>query len=291
MSPTKNYEVLFPKLQAHPELLKSLTPPEFEQFIAELLESFGWKIQHADRKIDGNFDFSAVSPIGPDLNATWLVECKAVPPSRPIGAKEIQDLYVAKLDADASNALLVTTGQFTNGAKDFARSKRNLRLADRKQILVWLKKSKLQSPPTIDELINIIHQSVGHELSEDRQERVVSELTPFLVNAELASFQNAVFDDRLAIQEATLATVRLTKILRPSEGSKVAIWRICSRLLREELALTPSELDELIKIAADDDINSPDDTLDWLFKHIPNKNRGLGFDKKNQRKRWREFGR
>lgn len=81
-----------------------------------------------------------MSKVDPDLQVVWIVECKPVSHSRAIGVEEVRDLHMARIDSGASNALLVTTGRFTEGAKVFTQTKRELHLVDYEQIVVWLHK-------------------------------------------------------------------------------------------------------------------------------------------------------
>jgi hypothetical protein len=93
------------------------------------------------------------------------VECKASSPSRPIGVQEVRELYGAKLEEGASNALLVTAGTFTQGAKDFAQSKRDLLLVDGDEVLTsWVRGSKPPIPRAKETLLRFVLKSTGNPL-------------------------------------------------------------------------------------------------------------------------------
>ncbi len=158
-------EALFQQVREHPEMLRTLAPGEFEQLVGELLASFGWEVQPTPKGDNRGYNIFAVSTVGPGLQATWVVECKASSPSRPIGVKEIRDLYGAKLEVGASNALMVTAGTFTQGAKDFAQSKRDLLLVDGNEMLSsWLSGSKPPKPGAKETLLRFVLKSTGNPL-------------------------------------------------------------------------------------------------------------------------------
>jgi len=129
------------KVREHTDLLHTLSPREFKEVVAALVAGFGWQIQPKPNGADGGYDFSAVSETLPGLPVTWIVECKFMAPTRPIGVEEPRNLYGAKIGAGASNAMLVTNANFTPGAKSFAESKSDLHLIDYDQFVAWLGKA------------------------------------------------------------------------------------------------------------------------------------------------------
>jgi hypothetical protein len=123
------------------------------------------------------------------------------------------------------------------------------------------------APPTVEELIAIVEGSIGSGLPEEQLRAIVPELTPILGSAELAASQTIV-SDAFATQEAALVAVRLAKHLPRVEGAKLVLWRMCSRLLGNKLALTPAELDEFYAMSVADSSDAPHETLVWLEKHL-----------------------
>src|SRR5438552_5473113 len=126
MPTTKNNVTILRKVREHPEMLQALSPHEFEELIAHLLSAFGWKLQRTTNGADSGCDFSAISEVAPGLPVTWVVQCKFLPTPRAIGVEELRNLYGAKIDAGASNGVLVTNARFTSGARSFAESKGDL---------------------------------------------------------------------------------------------------------------------------------------------------------------------
>lgn len=129
------------ELQAEPELLRTLRGEEFEQLVADLLTQFGWTITGHESPED-DYDLRGEVLVKPDLRVTCLIECKTGSAPRIIGVDELRRLYGAKQIVGASNALFVTTLQFSQGAKDFAASKPDLQLCDFTGLVEWLKEMK-----------------------------------------------------------------------------------------------------------------------------------------------------
>ena len=122
----------------HPEKIYSLTPREFEEFIAELLHKFGYKVQLNPIGPDGGVDIIAEleGNIGSEL---MLVQCKRYKDSKKVGRPIIQQLHSNVYDHNASSGLVVTTSSFSRPAIEYiAQAKYRLRGADHSTIKKWL---------------------------------------------------------------------------------------------------------------------------------------------------------
>jgi restriction system protein len=107
---------LLARIGARPELMHELTPRQFEEFVAELYERHGFKVELTPASRDGGVDLYAVRY---DAFGSYLtvVDCKRYAPHRPVQVKLVRELYGAVQDKGASVGVLATTSSFTAGAK------------------------------------------------------------------------------------------------------------------------------------------------------------------------------
>jgi restriction system protein len=108
---------LLARIEARPELMRELTPRQFEEFVAELYERHGFDVQLTPASNDGGVDLYAVryDAFGSFLT---IVDCKRYAPHRPVQVKLVRELYGAVQDKGASVGVLATTSSFTAGAKN-----------------------------------------------------------------------------------------------------------------------------------------------------------------------------
>ena len=103
-------------LRKHPEEVRSLTPWQFEQLIARLLEEDGWAVEMTLQTRDGGYDMLAVRQAG-TIGVQLLVQAKKYRSDRPVGVSVIRELYAVKMRHDAAKALLATTSYVSAPAK------------------------------------------------------------------------------------------------------------------------------------------------------------------------------
>lgn len=126
-------------LKTHPKELYQLKPRQFEELIAEILASYGWKVQLTAPTKDGGYDIYAISPTqATGVQTSWIIECKKYAPERKIGVEFIRGLFGVKLDLKVANAMLATTSHFTRGAQAYKASRYDLQLRDYEDILEWI---------------------------------------------------------------------------------------------------------------------------------------------------------
>lgn len=127
------------RLQAAPQSVSNLSPRQFEELIAELLEDFGCDVHLTPTTRDGGKDILAYMPtaLGRIL---CLVEAKRYRQDRPVGVGLVRQLYGTLADAGATNAMLVTTSSFSKDARAF-RNKHQYRLDLRgyADVIEWIK--------------------------------------------------------------------------------------------------------------------------------------------------------
>jgi hypothetical protein len=107
---------LFERIRARPELMRELSPRQFEEFVAGLYERHGFKVELTAASRDGGVDLYAVryEAFGSYLT---VVDCKSYAPDRPVQVKLVRELYGVVMDTGASVGVLATTSSFTKGAQ------------------------------------------------------------------------------------------------------------------------------------------------------------------------------
>ncbi len=130
------------RIKRNPRELHQLGSRQFEELVAELLSSYGWRVSLTKATRDGGYDIFGVSRDAADVEASWLIECKRYKPERKVGVELIRNLYGVKSDLRVGHAMLATTSHFTAGAMRFKDSRYDLELRDYEGILNWLNKYK-----------------------------------------------------------------------------------------------------------------------------------------------------
>ena len=102
-----------------PSLIRSLSPHEFEDFIAFLLYRKGYKIEVTPRTKDGGKDIIAKYKMPAGNTVVCYVECKHYSEGRKVGVLPVRALYGVINAEKITCALLVTSTKFSKGAKDF----------------------------------------------------------------------------------------------------------------------------------------------------------------------------
>ncbi len=126
-------------LKKNPKLLYKIQPRLFEELIAEILSSFGWKVNLTKSTRDGGYDIFAISKddrIGAETS--WLIECKRYDPRNKVGIDIVRALYGVKADLRVANMMLATTSHFSKDVHAFKASRYDLSLYDYEGILEWL---------------------------------------------------------------------------------------------------------------------------------------------------------
>lgn len=157
---------LIEALRANPQRLYDLSPREFEEIVAELLASFGWDVSLTPATRDGGHDILAVSRDALGLETAWAVECKRYHPKRPVGIAVLRSLYGVKHGLGLPQALLVTTSTLTRGAKQFADSVGDIKVADWQVLIDWLaryKRSSTEAPHVAGKRFQSCFLSYSHK--------------------------------------------------------------------------------------------------------------------------------
>lgn len=118
------------------KILFDIRPEVFEELIAEIFASNGFKVEITKRSRDGGKDIVGVKyDLG--IPSHWIIECKRYRENK-VDVRLVRDLFAVKEAGHFSNAVLVTTSSFTDPALDFQRSVWGLSLADFRTLTSWL---------------------------------------------------------------------------------------------------------------------------------------------------------
>jgi HJR/Mrr/RecB family endonuclease len=132
-----NAEVL-EMLRRDPSRVRSLSPRQFEELVAELLTRIGYEVELTPFSGDGGFDMYAArtDSLGRFL---FLVECKRYTPPEAVGVRVVRSLHGVVQLKRANAGVIATTSFFTKGAKALqAEITHQMHLADYFQLQRWL---------------------------------------------------------------------------------------------------------------------------------------------------------
>ena len=91
-----------------------LSPQQYERFCGALLEQNGWKVQYTKRTGDQGADIIAEKP-----GQRIVVQCKQW--SSSVGVHAVQEIHAACSYYRAHKGIVVSTTDYTSGAKELAR--------------------------------------------------------------------------------------------------------------------------------------------------------------------------
>ena len=128
------------RLRREPRSLYDLSPRQFEEIVAALLQDMGWDVHLTKPTRDGGMDVLAymTTEVGRLL---CLVEAKRYARTRPVGVELVRSLYGTVLHAGANSGLLVTSSYFTKDAYEFQRQHEyQIGLKDFRDLERWIKR-------------------------------------------------------------------------------------------------------------------------------------------------------
>lgn len=105
---------LYQQLQRHPELLKSLDWRLFERLLADILETFGYRVELMQGTKDGGIDIVAFGRANEMGSHKYLLQAKRW--ANSVGVEPVQRLLFLQSHEKATKSCLATTGHFTRGA-------------------------------------------------------------------------------------------------------------------------------------------------------------------------------
>lgn len=139
----ENIQELIAALRSSPELMREITPREFEEVVSEIFRSKGYEVDLTQRTAGGGKDVIAIHTDSLGIRNKYFIECKRYAENKKVGVALVRALQGVKNTKDGPNkTILVTTSTFTKGAKDFveheASSKWDVTLADYNTLVGWL---------------------------------------------------------------------------------------------------------------------------------------------------------
>lgn len=128
-------------LSKHPKMLHQIDPRAFEELVAEIFRTHGWRVELTARTRDHGYDIIAVRQDQPHSSRV-LVEAKRFSPERPVGVHLVRALYSVKSLNAVSQVILATSSRVSVPAKvEFARViPWELDFLERDAILDWCKR-------------------------------------------------------------------------------------------------------------------------------------------------------
>ena len=153
-------------LKRNPKDLTKIQPRQFEEVIAEVLGSFGWRVHLTAATRDGGYDIFAINrDEQADTKTSWLIECKKYAPERKVGVDVVRNLYGINIDVQAANLLIATTSDFTHGVHKLKASNYNLTLRDYEGVLEWIRRYR----PHPEEKLYILENEITQHPEQAQQ--------------------------------------------------------------------------------------------------------------------------
>jgi restriction system protein len=140
----KNRDTLVSKVKrgSSPEILQDMTWQEFEALVGEAYRRKGYSVkENFNKGPDGGVDLVLL-----DGSEKYLVQCKQWRALK-VGVKVVRELYGVLVSAGAVGGFVVTSGDFTREAKDFAQGK-NIELIDGPELKHLIRDVKSALPVT-----------------------------------------------------------------------------------------------------------------------------------------------
>ncbi len=146
--PVKEFcsEALLAAVSSNPEVLDDLSKTDFERLAAELFARMGFEVDLFRESKDDGIDFLAIRS---EDEAPFVLIAQCKHPDTPtdgrkrrkVGVSLMRELYGTAVWNDIPKCVMITSSEFTKGARKFAERKpEQIELANRLALLEWLKK-------------------------------------------------------------------------------------------------------------------------------------------------------
>lgn len=131
-------------LKTQPELIRELSPREFEEVVAEIFRSRGYTVALTKQTRDGGKDIIAIYSDKLGIKSKYFIECKHYSMSNKVDVDVVRALHGVKNTKDGPNkTIIATTSTFTGPARDYVQKEMpsiwDMTLADYSDIVNWLK--------------------------------------------------------------------------------------------------------------------------------------------------------
>ena len=128
-------ESLIDKAYKNPGLVDNMSPRQFEEFVADMYERLGYKVELTKMTRDGGKDIVLYTN-GPTGHNMYYVECKTKNKNIKIDVGLVRSFYGVVEASRATAGILVTNSSFTKDARDFEKQVfRRLTLLDYLELL------------------------------------------------------------------------------------------------------------------------------------------------------------
>ncbi len=115
------YAVALNRLVLNADILTTLPPRAFEEFVAAMFHSLGFGVELTSVSRDGGADVIAMKSPAPGLSPLkTIIECKRYAPPNKVGVAIVRQLFGVMQACGAAQGIIVTTSYFTKEAKHFA---------------------------------------------------------------------------------------------------------------------------------------------------------------------------
>lgn len=185
-----------------------MTGYEFEDYISNLLEHYGFSISKTNYSRDGGIDLLAVYD-KPLFSGKYIIQCKNW--TGTVGQPEVRDLYGVVMSERANKGILITPSDFTEQAYEFAKGK-NIELVNGKILDTIIEgaflpsvsqEAKKKSETFNYAQYNYLNDKVENEPTEPQNYlNLLSFLRTYILNEDIESIQcESLFDKIVEINE------------------------------------------------------------------------------------------
>lgn len=116
----ESVQELITALKDSPDLMREISPREFEEVVTELFRANGFEVDLTRRTRDGGKDIIAIHTDSLGISSKYFIECKRYAEGNKVGVALVRALQGTKFTKDGPNkTILVTTSTFTSGAKKY----------------------------------------------------------------------------------------------------------------------------------------------------------------------------
>lgn len=126
---------LVDRVALRPEILREITPRQFEEMVCELFERKGYRVQLTAQTRDGGKDLIVLNN---SLLGDFVIyaECKKMAPNHPVNVGLVRQLY-GTIEADRATAgIMITNSYFSRDARRFQQSiKTKMSLIDYSELM------------------------------------------------------------------------------------------------------------------------------------------------------------
>jgi hypothetical protein len=133
------YDKLIYEFKKHPELIRSISPFQFEEVVARLLRQKGYDVQVTPKVGDGGKDILARFLTPTKDKVLCYVECKKYDLENPVGVGVVRSLYGTVMSDRVNMGMLVTSSIYTKGAINFQQlHSSQILLKDFNDLKIWI---------------------------------------------------------------------------------------------------------------------------------------------------------